>query len=281
MKNLLVILHLTMFFSFSVFSQTYDKIELTKKEERKIKRYIHPQSKYISVSAGFGFTSTHIKDPNNFLSEGLIMQNNTYFPNVMYEHGIRDGFFAEAGYSYIGQGISLKRDYSENSSWGYYRKHYSNHDIQLGIGYRLANSNNFNFFNLHAGMFFGVSNMKSNDVKNFKEGTATISVSENVENTANLNYQLVETTNSFSRLSVGPYLGLSKDIRLSSKVRIFVKYVHRFGLNANIDNSIKIVSDNMTFDDKVSVKVRGGGAFISGGLKISVFSNKLPSYEIQ
>jgi hypothetical protein len=272
MQNLLQTLFLLIVFSFSLFSQTSNEIKQAKKEERIEKRFIHPQAKYLSASLGFGFTSTHIKDPNNFLMEGLLMRNNTYFFNVMYEHGIGNNFFAEVGYNYIGQGMSMGRDMGDKNSWTQYNKLYHNHDFQLGVGYRVINSNNFNFVNLHAGFFIGFSNTKKSELPIPVGESPTYTI---YESHTNYNYQIVRTIDAYSRLSFGPYLGVSKDIRLSHNVRIFIKYVHRFGLNANLRGTMTLTSDEMTFDDVATYKVRGGGAFVSGGLKIFLFNRKL------
>lgn len=272
MKNLLHTLFIVLVFSFALFSQNSNDIKETKKEKRIEKRFIHPQSKYISVSGGIGFTSTHIKDPNNFLMEGLLMTNNTYFLNVMYEHGIRNNFFAEVGYNYIGQGMSMGRDMGDDNTWTTYDKLYHNHDFQFGAGYRVINSNNFNFINLHAGLFIGFSNTKKSELPIQVGDSPTYTI---YESHTNYNYQIVRRIDSYSRVSFGPYVGVSKDIRLSHNVRIFVKYVHRFGLNANLKGTMVLTSDEMTFDDVATFKVRGGGAFISAGLKIFLFNRNL------
>src|SRR5690554_1749412 len=242
-------------FSFSIFSQNSEEVKQAKKLERIEKRFIHPQSKYISVSGGIGFTSTHIKDPNDFLMDGLLMTNNTYFLNVMYEHGIRNNFFAEVGYNYIGQGMSMGRDMGDDNTWTRYDKLYHNHDLQFGAGYRMINSNNFNFINLHAGLFIGFSNTKKSELPIQVGDSPTYTI---YESNTNYNYQIVRIIDSYSRVSFGPYVGVSKDIRLSHNVRIFVKYVHRFGLNANLKGTMSLTSNDMTFNDVATYKVRGG-----------------------
>ncbi|HZH86420.1 MAG TPA: hypothetical protein VFD77_03820 [Brumimicrobium sp.] len=272
MHKLFQIFLMLQLFSSSLFSQTTEEIKQAKKQERIEKRFIHPQSKYISVSAGFGFTSTHIKDPNDFLMEGLLMTNNTYFFNVMYEHGIKNNFFAELAYNYIGQGMSMGRDMGDENTWTNYTNLYHNHEFQLGAGYRVINSNNFNFINLHAGIFIGFSNTKKSELPIPVGESPTYTI---YESHTNHNYQIVRTIDSYSRLSIGPYLGVSKDIRLSEHVRLFIKYVHRFGLNANLKGTMVLSSDEMSFNDAATFKVRGGGAFVSGGLKIYLFNRKL------
>lgn len=252
----------------TLFSQNEEKVNSTKKEKRIEKRFIHPKSKYLSVSAGWGFTSTHIQDPSNFLNEGLIMQNNTYLPNIMYEHGIVNNFFCEIGYSYIGQGIAFKRKF-DGIGGSSYSEFYSNHDFQLGMGYRVINKSNYHFLNIHAGLFVGFANEKLEDLPMTSAYTRT-------DHVTNSKYLLTRSITKFHPISFGPYLGVSKELRLSKDVRFFVKYIQRFGLNSIMSGTFELSSDEITFDqDKATFQVRGGGAFITGGLKILLFKNKL------
>ena len=74
------------------------------------KRFIHSESKYITISGGWAFTSTHTKDPNNFLKSGLVMMNNHIFPNVRYEHSIGENTFLETSYEFGKIGINMGRN---------------------------------------------------------------------------------------------------------------------------------------------------------------------------
>jgi len=266
-KKIFLIALLFGVFILSVFSQPIDNFELTNKSKKSLKRYIHPKSKYITISGGFGFTATHIDDPNYFLNQGIIMFNTTYVPTLTYEHGVKDNFFVETAYSYIGQGISRKRIVNEVGN-GSYEGLYSNHDFQLGLGYRVINANNFNFFNVHGGLFLGFANSKLTGLPiryGFLENDAV----------TQHDYYIRINILHFSPISVGPYLGISKEIRLSEEIRFFAKYVYRFGLNSTMKGTMEFESQDLVFNHDATFNVKGGGAFISGGFKVLLFKNKL------
>ncbi|MGM0477812.1 MAG: hypothetical protein ACQERC_01220 [Bacteroidota bacterium] len=262
----------------NLFSQSADSIKSAKKNERIQKRYIHPKSKYISVSAGFAFTSTYTKDPNNFLKTGPVMMNNHYFPNIKYEHGVGNNFFIETGYEFGRIGINMGREMKEDEYWDEYSRmvhDHNNHIFLFGGGYRVIGKNNFHFLNIHAGIFLGFSNKNQSDMKNFMNGSATYDIEEYP---TGLDYQIERTIKTYSRFSFGPYIGLSHEFRLSSDVRFIIKYVQRFGLNPNFSGTYSF-SDNLNFEQSATFQVRGGGAFISGGLKILLFKGKLDKNE--
>lgn len=257
------------------FTSLYAQIDNNKsqiKQERVEKRFIHPESKYLSISAGWGFTSTHIKDPNNFLNQGMIMQNNTFIPNLIYEHGFKNYFFVEFGYYYIGQGISVER-MADGVGQSFYSGIYGSHDFHGGIGYRVIIRNNYHLFNLHAGAFIGLASKRLVDLP-------ITTIYNRIDPITNLSYTNTTNITGFHPLSYGPYLGISKEIRLSQDVRFFVKYFQRFGMNTIMTGTFQLNSDEIDFDNNLATfKVRGGGAFITGGLKILLFKNKLDKYD--
>lgn len=238
------------------------------------KRFIHPESKYITISGGWAFTSTHTKDPNNFLKSGLVMMNNHIFPNVRYEHSIGQSTFLETSYEFGKIGINMGRNMTEEKSWDKYSRFYkdhNNHILQIGCGYRIIGKNKFHFLNLHTGLFLGFSNKTQPDIQSFLNQSATYTVEEYE---TGLNYQIERNIESYSRYSFGAYLGASHEIRLSDRLRFVIRYTHRFGLNPILSGKY-VFSDNLNLDSAATFDVRGGGAFISGGLKIllSKFNN--------
>jgi len=238
---------------------------LSKKEQR----FIHPKSKYLSFSLGLGFTSIVVSDPNNFLTQGIQMQNNVKFPDISYEQGIRSNVFFETGYSYYQQGVFFGRKVNDISFSSYYLSHF-NHYLNVGSGYRLISKNNLHFLNIHGGFFIGISKNKINDLV---DGFHVSMIDE----VTNLPFSIVSTQTSYSRLSLGAYLGISKEFRLSQDVRLFVKYIQRFGLKTTIGGEFILSSNEIDFiNEPATYKVLGGGgAFLSLGLKIQLFKNKL------
>jgi hypothetical protein len=92
----------------------------------------------------------------------------------------------------------------------------------------------------------------------------------------NAKYEVNVNVNNFSPISVGPYLGISKEFRLSKDIRFFAKYIQRFGLKTIMSGDIVLTSEEIDFvDEPATFKVRGGGAFVTFGLKILLFRNRL------
>lgn len=238
--------------------------------DRATKRFVHPKSKYLTFSAGFGFTSTVTKDPNNFLLQGILMRNNTFVPEIRYEQGIKNGIFAEIGLAQIGQGI-LQKVRLGDDELSFYRGFYKSYYLDFGAGYRLKNANNFHFANFHGGFFLSVTNANRSNIPD----EYGVLVTDN-----NFNSTLV-TTNilKFQPIGFGSYVGVSKDFRLSKDIRFFIKYIQRFGFVNNLSGTFDLSSQSTNFDaGAASFKVTGGGAFITGGLKILLFKKKL-SYD--
>lgn len=245
-----------------------------KVQQRIQKRFIHSKSKYLAISAGIGFTATHIQDPNGFLTEGALMENNTYMPNIMYEQGLANGFFVEAGYSYIGMGIGHKRSVGELSS-SFYSEKFKNHDLQFGIGYRVINQRNYHYFNVHAGLFVGFANEKL-------EGLPITSTYMDFDPATNEAYSISRQITDFRPYSLGPYIGLSKELRLTKGFSFFIKYTHRFGLINTMSGTMHLQSDEIVFhDDPATFQVRGSGAFVTGGLKILLNKKALEHFQIR
>ncbi|MFD1553639.1 hypothetical protein DNU06_17150 [Putridiphycobacter roseus] len=258
---LIVVIYITA--STVAYAQEGD-VKLSKKE----KRYIHPKSRYLCFSSGWGFTSTIIKDPNDFLDQGIIQGNNSFVPSFTYEHGISNSFFIEVGYARIDQGIRYTRSVGELSSSSY-SSSYQNHDIQIGGGYRIINQNNLNFFNVHTGFFIGFANKKISELQQIYGFNETDSYT-------GLKYEINVNINSFKSVAFGPYLGISKELRLSKDVRLFAKYIYRFGLIPILKGEFHLTSDEIDFlQEPATFKVTSGGAFVTFGLKIGLFNNKL------
>lgn len=195
------------------------------------------------------------------------MQNNTYVPTFSYEHGIGNNLFAEIGYSRIGQGIFYERKVDQQSFSGYYSL-FSSHNIQLGVGYRVINKKNFNFFNLHGGIFVGIANQK---IDNLPREYNRV----NLDFITNYEYTITSVVSDFQPLAFGAYLGISKEIRLSKDVRMFIKCVQQFGVIPLLSGTFGLSSSQIDFvDEPATYKVRSGGTLITGGLKIQLFRKK-------
>ena len=246
---------------------------VSKKEKRIQDRFIHPKSKYVAFAGGFGFTSTFTKDPNSFLQTGPNMRNNHYFPHLSYEHGIGQQIFLESGYEFGKIAISMGRTFADEQTWSSTTRIFNNHNLntfQLGAGYRIIGKNNIHFLNVHGGLFFGVSNKKPSELQFLFSGTANFTITEEVPFSQ---YEIYRSIQSYSRFTFGPYLGISKEFRLSQQIRLFVKYTQRFGLKSIFEGTYSSFSDNLNLPNDAKFKVTGGGGFLSFGLKVLLFKN--------
>lgn len=264
---------MSLLFTPFVFSQTKEEIKMQKKERRIQNRFIHPKSQYITVGAGFAFTSTPTIDPNKFLMRGLLMYNSGFYPIVTYERGIKNNFFAEVGYDFNRIGITLGRNFGEESSWVSTRmvdKTHFSHNLNFGGGYRVIGKNNFHFLNIHGGFYMGIASKSRKTVGDYV-GTVTFTV---WESEPELDYEIYRTITDYSQFSFGAYLGASVEFRVLKDVRIFVKYTQKFGIAPNFKGTYDF-SSNLGLNETAKFSVGGGGGFLTAGLKIQLFRKRL------
>lgn len=253
-----------------------NNLENDKIQKRIQKRYISPQAKYISISGGWIFNNTHTKDPNHFF-EPLTSVNNGIFPNITYEHGIKNNFFAEISYDFTKQNVSFKHKIDDKRNWSYsfnfasfdneYFNSQKSHNLNIGGGYRIIGKNNFHFLNIHAGLFVGISNRSNRFMEDYLGNEFNLYRTD-YNNNQNKDYQIITKIDNYSQFSFGSYLGLSTEFRLSDRIRFIIKYVHRFGFVPIFKGSLQVVENDKYFDHKSNFKYFGGGSMISGGLKI-------------
>lgn len=267
MKKELTLIILIIIQASITFAQSVNEKQELKKRKLIEKRYIHPSSRYLSFSGGWGFISNFIDDSNNILRSSYFPEHGSFLPAITYEHGIKNNYFVEISYSYIENGTTFKTEFNNISSSSYV-PHYNNHDIQLGIGYRVITKNNYNLINLHTGLFLGIADADFNNLPKLVHNTS-LELGDN-------NQILVRANaTSFSRTTLGPYLGLSKEIRITSKFRFLIKYTHRFGLVNQMQGEVKLSSPTNTYNEPTTFRLNGSGAFITLGVKFMVFEKLL------
>lgn len=260
-KIVLVAFSLTAHYSFCQTEKSDDKPIQSKSE----KRYIHPKAEYFCVSAGWGFSSSNIKFANNYLENGFMMRGGSFIPEVRYEHGIKSNFFAEFGYLNIGHSFALVRVVNDIEISRVERV-YRNNEFNLGIGYRLFTKHNYHIINFHTGFFTGFA--KRDLMAHPDNFSRTINDMETNE-TFDVNFMVVDKR----LLSFGPYIGISKELRLSKNIRFFVKYIHRFGLLSTFKASFNLTSNNISVpQDKGYLKMASGGSTVTAGFKFQILS---------
>lgn len=242
-------------FPLSLYGQ--DSAQIIKDELKKEKRFVHPHSKFITVSGGLGFTSTLIKSNSDFVSNGMLLMNNTYLPSIMYEHGLKNGFFMEFGYDYVGNGVSYRTIIRDSKNMSYTSITHM-HNLVIGGLYRIKLKNNFNLLNIHSGLVLGVSN-KTKLQTPFSNKSLYFDSSDNYYNSVTQNIEY------FNPFSIGIYFGISKDIRLSEEVFIFIRCTGRTGFNTQFSGTFVTDTDK---NEVSTFKVRGDNLLVTLGLKI-------------
>jgi len=243
---------------------SYSYENLFKKKE-KFKPTIANGLSLISVGSGWGFTSTIVNDPNNFLSNPFFM-NSTYIPSVSFEYGTKINLNLEGGFLRQKIGVAYERMFDQVGNsifYPLYNRHYS---MSIGISSKL-NIRNFNIIQGHLGVFSGVSSEKSKVNQGLLVSEYFIDAETN--NTFGVTTKLINER----KASFGFYIGASKSIALSEKVLFEVKYNHRFGLRRLAEGDYLLSSSQISFSDTpVDFKVKGGGGFLSLSLKIVLFN---------
>lgn len=191
-------------------------------------RFIPDNAKYLIVGRGFSNVNTKKVSENEFVSDGNVQIRNSNSFSLFYEHGIRNHCFVELGYNTYFTGITSGFSNGSKNYNGLTR----NHQVQLGLGYRLITNKNVHLVNFHAGTFFGLLQQR------FSDTFALIDPSTGV-------LYLNRTTNRFN---YGIYAGLTKDIRLSSDVRFFINYTQQIGVRDVFKGSFYINSTNAEFN---------------------------------
>lgn len=247
------------------FAQTIDTIE-TKQQAKYKARFIHPRAKYLAVSGGFSYINTFINDQNSFFNNGSTQINNSNAFFLVYEHGIKNNLFAEFGYSFFESGLTVKR-MVRDVGFASYAGLTRNHQFQLGGGYRIITSKRIHLLNIHSGLFIGFLNDQISD--NFQSVDY-----KNVDPTTSQEISYNFINKKTERISIGTYISLSKEFRLSKQVRFFVKYTQQIGFNNIFEGEINLESTSIPFNYNAKYRVRNSGGLIGFGLKIQL-NNKI------
>lgn len=230
-------------------------------EYKKQKRYIHPESMYVSLTGGIGYVKSYADDPNGFISDSYGESLST---RLIIEKGIKKNFFVEAGYQLLEYNGSMQfRNPSGTSS----RNDYFTHQLNIGAGYRvIGKRKNYHFFNLHTGLSIGLIPEKKGAT--IEGGNASMSMGTNLYNyTLSYSYQ----TEILSSILFAPYIGISKDFRLTKNMFISLVYRYQHGLNKLSKRSIIYQnSEEYTTPQSATNYMNGTEHTIQVGLKFKI-----------
>ncbi|MGY6562461.1 MAG: hypothetical protein ACXITV_10170 [Luteibaculaceae bacterium] len=263
MKNFAVLI------LFLVFGKSY-----AQESEKHLERKLDSKSSFLTISTGFAFTATFVDDPNNFLENGSISMNNHRFLNIRYEKGIKHNFFVEGSYETGRIGINTRISRGNNENTDVYVRlvdNSLNHMLELGGGYRLIGRNEFHYLNFHFGFFGGFIGSPAKDFNELLDFNRTIG---DFDINSGKRYDINITIQEASRISFGTYVGVSHQVRISQNLNLFFMYNQRFGFISNIKGAYEF-SENLNLSEPASFTINGRGAFLSGGLRITLSNHKL------
>lgn len=228
---------------------------------KKDKRFIHPQSLFVSVLGGIGFAKSFAED-NNVIQDDL---GEALSGRIMVEKGFKNNFFFEAGYQFFeyNSSFSLSKhsfSFSINESF--------THQFNLGAGYRvIGKQKNYHYLNLHAGLSIGFIPMR--------KGQTTWSTDENTGSIGNITNPYIFTYSTegeiMSSFIIAPYVGISKDFRITESMFITLLYRYQHGLN-NISKREVTYQDNdeYTAPQTANTYMNGTEHTIQLGLKFKI-----------
>jgi hypothetical protein len=245
----------------AVLNEKLSDQKAAKTEYKKQKRYIHPKSIFISLTGGLGFVKSYADDPNEFIIDSYGESLST---RLMVEKGIKNNFFAEAGYQFIEYYSSIRFSYPNGS---FSSNEYFTHQLNLGAGYRvIGKKKNYHYFNIHAGFSIGLIPAKKAPLYGF--GNVSMSMGTNLNNyTFSFSYE----SELLSSVILAPYVGISKDFRLTEKMFISLVYRYQHGLNKLSEQSIVYEnSSEFTTPQSATNYMNGTEHSIQLGLKFKI-----------
>ncbi|MEX1190379.1 MAG: hypothetical protein WEA99_00305 [Brumimicrobium sp.] len=191
---------------------------------KKDKRFIHPKSLFVSVQAGFGFVKSFAEDPNDLFQDEFGVAPSG---RIMVEKGYKNNFFFETGYQLFEYNSSFSIDSPNNTSST--KNEYFTHQFNFGAGYRvIGKGKNYHYFNLHAGLSIGFIPLRKGETtwSLYDQTPAAIGT---ISNSNNMTY--TTETEILSSLLIAPYVGISKDFRITESMFITLLYRYQHGLN--------------------------------------------------
>jgi len=233
-----------------------------KLEFKKNKRYIHPKSLFVSVLGGIGYAKNYADDPNNMIQDDL---GEALSGRIMVEKGFKKNFFFEAGYQLFEYTSAFTL---RNHSASFSSNDYFTHQFNLGAGYRVIGSRkNYHYFNLHAGLSVGfIPLRKGQTAAVVEEGGLSIGT-----NLSSYTFMYSTETEILSSFIIAPYVGISKDFRITESMFITLLYRYQHGLSNISKREITYQdSDQYTTPQTANSYMNGTEHSIQLGLKFKI-----------
>lgn len=271
-KGNLILMFLFLLGSNSIFSQQNDvpyKVEKENKiQERAKKRLIKPSTHILTIAVSNNRFPVILNSPSILLPSEMVSRiyepstglvNSAFFN---YEYSLPKNFFVEASFQYLRRWTYFKTNESIVRHH-YYMSGFSTFSTSFGSGYRFVGANNLRFFDVHFGFTVGITD---NPLGYGQALTNTFEYIDNNGNQAQLYYSWEYRIKS--RFSLGFYLGISKDIRITKNLYATFKYHYQFGKWSKItDHTIGYSISNLNINETVKASITEKGQMFALGLR--------------
>ncbi len=243
------------------FNAELKNYKASKIEFKKKKRFIHPKSTFVALTTGIGAVKSFGEHPDGYILDSY---GQSIATRLMIESGLKNNFFLEAGYQILEYNGSIKfKDLSFTTSG----EDFFTHQFNIGAGYRvIGRKKNYHFFNIHSGISLGFIPEKTGSIGSVGDGYISFG-------TINDYYQMSYSyeTEIVSPVLIAPYIGLSKDFRLSHRLFITLMYKYQFGLNILSQRSITFQNNQQyTTPQNTSNYMNGTEQMFQLGLKFKL-----------
>lgn len=243
------------------FDSELKNYKASKIEYKKKKRFIHPKSIFVALTTGISAVKSFGMHKDGYI---LNSYGQSIATRLMIEKGLKNNFFLEAGYQILEYNGSIKfKDLSFTTSGN----DYFTHQFNIGAGYRvIGRKKNYHYFNIHSGISLGFIPDRSGSIASVGDGYISFG-------TINDYYQMSYSyeTEIVSSVLIAPYVGLSKDFRLSHKLFITLMYKYQYGLNKISQRSITFQNNQQyTTPQNTSNYMNGTEQMFQLGLKVKL-----------
>ena len=228
------------------FNEELTDYKAAKNEFKRNKRFIHPESMFISLFGGYSMAKSNAQDQNDLITDEF---GGALSTRVMVEKGWKKNSFVEAGYQLFEYNVSFGLS---NRNFSSTKNEYFTHQFNLGAGYRvIGKRKNYHYFNLHGGLSIGFIPLRKGEMTwpNLPEFENPFGSIGTIGNT--FSYQYTLETEVVSSFILAPYIGISKDFRITHSMFISILYRYQHGLN-NISETRITYEDNQTYTTPIT-----------------------------
>lgn len=184
---------------------------------------------------------------------------------INYQYSLKHNFFVEGGFKYFRYVVGYKandwlihRGFSQS-----FHTTYGAISFDMGSGYRIVVNDNLKLFDIHTGFSIGIADNK----EGLKGTTYGYSAYVDANNTMGM-FEYTIQENITNRFSLGYYIGISKDIRITEHLYLSARFHNYFGKNSVISNyTMNYSLSTLEITNSVRAKLTAKGRMYALGLR--------------